>query len=117
MRVHALPSLLLFFFEGYGDHRDLHSFPTRRSSDLKLPIGPPPISPKVFNSRTEGRRALKVISVSHNLRFLNTLDLVSSLYDLLFPRYSKTNVCFGCISRTVRRREMKPPQTCSVTSL
>src|SRR5439155_21032156 len=26
--------LLLFFFYLYGDHRDLHSFPTRRSSDL-----------------------------------------------------------------------------------
>src|SRR3546814_18435169 len=30
--------LICFFFEGYGDHRDLHvlthSFPTRRSSDL-----------------------------------------------------------------------------------
>src|SRR6266404_6203730 len=25
----------LFFFSGYGDHRDLHSFPTRRSSDLR----------------------------------------------------------------------------------
>src|SRR5690554_6962726 len=25
---------LLFFFYCYGDHRDLHSFPTRRSSDL-----------------------------------------------------------------------------------
>src|SRR5690349_23886215 len=25
------------FFEWYGDHRDLHSFPTRRSSDLVLP--------------------------------------------------------------------------------
>src|SRR6266511_3513030 len=24
----------LFFFECVGDHRDLHSFPTRRSSDL-----------------------------------------------------------------------------------
>src|SRR5437764_6886473 len=24
----------LFFFSCYGDHRDLHSFPTRRSSDL-----------------------------------------------------------------------------------
>src|SRR5436305_3250598 len=24
----------LFFFEGSGDHRYLHSFPTRRSSDL-----------------------------------------------------------------------------------
>src|SRR5437763_16419355 len=26
--------LLFFFFYCYGDHRDLHSFPTRRSSDL-----------------------------------------------------------------------------------
>src|SRR6266508_918280 len=25
---------LFFFFKSYGDHRDLHSFPTRRSSDL-----------------------------------------------------------------------------------
>src|SRR5438876_7131172 len=24
-----------FFFSCYGDHRDLHSFPTRRSSDLR----------------------------------------------------------------------------------
>src|SRR5205814_6893647 len=24
-----------FYFSSYGDHRDLHSFPTRRSSDLK----------------------------------------------------------------------------------
>src|SRR6266496_480555 len=31
----ALPisAWALFFFEGDGDHRDLHSFPTRRSSD------------------------------------------------------------------------------------
>src|SRR5438105_9563056 len=27
-----------FFFSCYGDHRDLHSFPTRRSSDLDLPV-------------------------------------------------------------------------------
>src|SRR5215217_8538806 len=27
---------LVIFFECYGDHRDLHSFPTRRSSDLRL---------------------------------------------------------------------------------
>src|SRR5438874_6260976 len=25
-----------FFFQCYGHHRDLHSFPTRRSSDLEL---------------------------------------------------------------------------------
>src|SRR5690606_41594936 len=27
--------VLLYFFHGSGDHRDLHSFPTRRSSDLE----------------------------------------------------------------------------------
>src|SRR5262249_61909866 len=27
-------SILAFFFSPYGHHRDLHSFPTRRSSDL-----------------------------------------------------------------------------------
>src|SRR5438105_12635085 len=28
-----------FFFYCYGDHRDLHSFPTRRSSDLAAGVG------------------------------------------------------------------------------
>src|SRR5438874_7403595 len=35
--------LLFFFFFCFGDHRDLHSFPTRRSSDLlpsTLPSAP-----------------------------------------------------------------------------
>src|SRR5438309_9286793 len=30
----ATDSNFLFFFSWSGDHRDLHSFPTRRSSDL-----------------------------------------------------------------------------------
>src|SRR6266511_4617838 len=29
--------VLIFFFYWYGDHRALHSFPTRRSSDLRDP--------------------------------------------------------------------------------
>src|SRR5690242_21299056 len=36
-RLYHRPSLclhIIFFFYCYGDHRDLHSFPTRRSSDL-----------------------------------------------------------------------------------
>src|SRR5690348_17493364 len=28
----------MFYFKRYGDHRDLHSFPTRRSSDLGTPV-------------------------------------------------------------------------------
>src|SRR5436309_8772254 len=42
------PYLHSFFVSCYGDHRDLHSFPTRRSSDLRLslhrsqePVWPP----------------------------------------------------------------------------
>src|SRR5438045_9733094 len=38
-RSGARPARPLFFRECYGDHRDLHSFPTRRSSDL-VPGGP-----------------------------------------------------------------------------
>src|SRR5205814_9545435 len=34
LRVLGFRRLLLFFLYGYRDHRDLHSFPTRRSSDL-----------------------------------------------------------------------------------
>src|SRR5215208_5329806 len=33
----GVPPACVFFFEGYGDHRDLHSFPTRRSSDPSRP--------------------------------------------------------------------------------
>src|SRR5437870_10980912 len=33
-----LPSApILFFLKGHGNHRNLHSFPTRRSSDLEIP--------------------------------------------------------------------------------
>src|SRR5438094_4539602 len=32
----CFPLFSFFFFYCYGDHRDLHSFPTRRSSDLLL---------------------------------------------------------------------------------
>src|SRR5690606_42006245 len=32
--LHSAPVLILSVFYCYGDHRDLHSFPTRRSSDL-----------------------------------------------------------------------------------
>src|SRR5438445_13784572 len=32
--LHALLSVFFFFFNCTGDPRDLHSFPTRRSSDL-----------------------------------------------------------------------------------
>src|SRR5689334_24968834 len=34
LRIKKLSVLKLVLFQFYGDHRNLHSFPTRRSSDL-----------------------------------------------------------------------------------
>src|SRR5687768_18475386 len=31
-------TISVFFFASYGAHRDLHSFPTRRSSDLEYDV-------------------------------------------------------------------------------
>src|SRR5437762_9447098 len=40
-----------FFFYSYGPHRDLHSFPTRRSSDLLQPGDLIVIGPALFEVR------------------------------------------------------------------
>src|SRR5437773_5898842 len=36
-----MPRVFRFFVHGCGDHRVLHSFPTRRSSDLSYIVQPP----------------------------------------------------------------------------
>src|SRR5204863_9203180 len=47
--------LLLYFFYCYGDHRDLHSFPTRRSSDLSLdPRVRPDLGTELARRRGDG---------------------------------------------------------------
>src|SRR5688572_31253813 len=43
---------LIVFFYCYGDHRDLHSFPTRRSSDLCAPRSTSTTSPRRRSSPT-----------------------------------------------------------------
>src|SRR5438034_7633130 len=62
---HVLPLILVksnrlvFFFEGAGHHRNLHSFPTRRSSDLSAPqakalaTSPPTRMPPSAMTRSE----------------------------------------------------------------
>src|SRR5438034_5431525 len=40
----SLRRLIFFSFNCFGDHRDLHSFPTRRSSDLQGAFLPPDLA-------------------------------------------------------------------------
>src|SRR5207248_11745370 len=75
----------LFFFTGSGDHRDLHSFPTRRSSDLSSP------APKLRTSRaTEPRLAAICVPTSttrqRSMKSLRSEEHTSELqspYDLV----------------------------------
>src|SRR5687768_1165168 len=72
-RLHLVCRLLL---ERYGDHRDLHSFPTRRSSDLTLlllgsvvdlleglDLGPSDLGREHLGDR-RGQRRLAVVDVT-----------------------------------------------------
>src|SRR5438034_11132739 len=45
-----IPVAVFFFFYRSGDHRDLHSFPTRRSSDLAEVGGSIPPPPTISRS-------------------------------------------------------------------
>src|SRR5690606_41313948 len=66
----SLKLLINFFFSFYGAHRDLHSFPTRRSSDLalilSLRIAPIEIIVKSLPSRIN--RALPSTAISPSFR-------------------------------------------------
>src|SRR5690348_17586689 len=48
---------MTFIFKSFGDHRDLHSFPTRRSSDLDPPVPRTRSAKTARGTRSAGRRA------------------------------------------------------------
>src|SRR3546814_19602533 len=82
---YSYTNLLFVFFEGYGDHRDLHvlthSFPTRRSSDL-APISeaetPPPLIRKISFSSAIG--AMASVGGEKDVWTARTLWMLSSRF-------------------------------------
>src|SRR5438270_13757854 len=88
--IHQLtrpPISFEFFFYCYGDHRDLHSFPTRRSSDLsghsdRVFLGTPVairIRSRCFGSRPGAQLGLgKLPSCKTRLR---TLEANHAVFD------------------------------------
>src|SRR5438132_2813245 len=70
---------ILFFFKCYGDHRDLHSFPTRRSSDLLTGrAGPCSRSSSRRSSRWASSRSARR-SEEHTSELQSHSDLVCRL--------------------------------------
>src|SRR6266513_5393070 len=68
----------LFFFKCYADHRDLHSFPTRRSSDLN---GSPPRCRRHFGR--ERRPTRQRLPRRHHSRSEEHTSELQSRFDLV----------------------------------
>src|SRR5205823_14795050 len=58
----CLLSSLLFFFYAYVDLRHLHSFPTRRSSDLAVCAHADTHSPRIARNRDGDRIACSIVA-------------------------------------------------------
>src|SRR5437773_11599436 len=67
---------LLFFFSWYGYHRELHSFPTRRSSDLLKQI---PFKRRTFAYVADEKLPFDLRSEEHTSELQSHHDLVCRL--------------------------------------
>ena len=75
---------MTFFFKGYGAHRDLHPFPTRRSSDLSpraLRRDVNKLSSTIFKTFHSAEKNVLNIAASHRLavRVATTIEVVFML--------------------------------------
>src|SRR5437867_12983906 len=79
-----------FFLYYYRDHRDLHSFPTRRSSDLISALLPVILGPSTAEAgKNAGSRKAQIRSEEHTSELQSPYDLVCRL--LLEKKKNETN--------------------------
>src|SRR5690625_7514358 len=80
--IAILPYVFHFIFQGHGNLRDLHSFPTRRSSDLSRPtpvrLWPIPTSVMAHRAR-RGRNRARRRSEEHTSELQSRGHLVCRL--------------------------------------
>src|SRR5437773_9821807 len=84
--LHRLVPSSCFFFQRYGAHRDLHSFPTRRSSDLwTWRLAAAPLSPVTESAQTtRGRQpgcpeATRACAAEEDETMVNKVVLIGNL--------------------------------------
>src|SRR5437868_14491152 len=81
----SLPGLKFpFFFHFYAHHRDLPSFPTRRSSDLlimsgRVSIKMAPVLRRIYDQMLEPKYAIAMRSEEHTSELQSRFDLVCRL--------------------------------------
>src|SRR5690606_41835292 len=110
-------SSLFFFSSCYGAHRDLHSFPTRRSSDLSNALYVAYNAARAFVSQDESRsvpvhlrnaptRLMKELGYGHAYRYARSEEHTSELQSrenlvcrLLLEKKNKANIGHLCRDR------------------
>src|SRR5687768_18445517 len=89
-------SLISFFFSSYGDPRDLHSFPTRRSSDLNGP------GQTGFQGSAFGSQGTNIASGNSKLwTFTTDKPLSFGSFGVLDRKSTRLNSSHGYISYAV----------------
>src|SRR5690554_7105507 len=84
---------MFFFFSSSAAHRDIHSFPTRRSSDLRGAGGLMEISVGRYGSLFDGqRRTLSHVPTYGCLRYAATEDRFSLWEDRKSTRLNSSHV-------------------------
>src|SRR5438046_9882919 len=93
--LHHRSSLFFFFFHCYADHRALHSFPTRRSSDLGKNVAPQNLenalktSPLVSNALVVGDRRPYVAALRSEEHTSELQSLTNLVCRLLLEKKKK----------------------------
>src|SRR5438105_14654629 len=96
--------LYFFFFQRYGPPRDLHSFPTRRSSDLPAGWRPSARAQQQFTRKLTLAEAVKhwqwygLRSEEHTSELQSRVDLVCRLLleKKKKKKYEKWKICRAC---------------------
>src|SRR5947207_8925027 len=96
---------MLFFFKRYGAHRDLHSFPTRRSSDLTPARRPSLPAESLLHTAHAHSVPFYDRSEEHTSELQSHSDLV---FRLLLEKKKVVNYCclviFPCLNVCVYKR-------------
>src|SRR5699024_12376092 len=97
----------LFFFYAYGDHLDLHSFPTRRSSDLIAHI-------HTLLQNLKNQRKCILLASHSALDIAQACDMVYTFQQRSEEHTSELQSRFDLVCRLLLEKKNQNPQTCQV---
>src|SRR5439155_15423117 len=108
-------SIFFFFFYCFVDHRALHSFPTRRSSDLLAPIGVD-LRPRLLVVIAGERPVGPLVAVGRHLAVhVEVVEQHPAVGDRKSTRLNSSHVAISYAVFCLKKKKKTTTQTESVT--